>query len=223
MKLEALDGRGDHVQDALLERVVLEHRVVVAHQQEAVRFLNEHVFRTPTYLIRPDLASRIEASGMINRINGAQTRVLTTALDDGRLNRLLEEEAVASNRSSVYTLSELLDDLRRGMWTEIYAGRPIDAFRRELQMDYLTQIGNKLNGQQENPLIAAQRVQFGIPRPAPLSDDAKSELRGTLVTLQNDLRAAGGRSGDRATQLHVAGAIRRIDEILDPRGRGTNQ
>ncbi|HEY2026788.1 MAG TPA: zinc-dependent metalloprotease [Gemmatimonadaceae bacterium] len=190
-----------------------------ARQQDAVRFLNENVFRTPTYLIRPELASRIEAGGMINRINGAQTRVLANVLDDGRMNRLLESEAVATNKSEVYTLSSLLDDLRRGIWSEIYTGRPIDAFRRELQMDYLTQLGNKLNPPAENPIIAQQRAAFGIPRPQPLSDDAKSEVRGTLVTLRNDLRAAAGRSSDRATQLHIQGAIRRIDEILDPRGR----
>jgi hypothetical protein len=187
-----------------------------ARQQEAVRFLDENVFRTPTYLIRPELASRIEAGGMINRINGAQTRVLTTVLDDGRLNRLLEGEAIASTKSSAYTLSELLDDLRRGIWSEVYAGRPIDAYRRELQMDFLTQVERKLNPQPEPPQLTAQRIQFGVPRVL-ASDDAKSELRGTLVTLRSDLRAANGRSGDRATQLHIAGAIRRIDEILDPK------
>jgi hypothetical protein len=84
-------------------------------------------------------------------------------------------------------------------------------------MDYLTQIGNKINPQSENPVIAAQRAQFGIPRPAPLSDDARSELRGELVTLRSDLRAASSRSGDRATQLHIQGAIKRIDDILDPK------
>ncbi|HEX7242339.1 MAG TPA: zinc-dependent metalloprotease, partial [Longimicrobiaceae bacterium] len=46
--------------------------VYVAHprarQAEAVRFINEQVFRTPTYLIRADIASRIEAGGMITRI-----------------------------------------------------------------------------------------------------------------------------------------------------------
>jgi hypothetical protein len=188
-----------------------------ARQQEAMRFLNEYVFRTPTYLIRPDLASRIEAGGMITRINNAQTRVLNTAFDDGRMNRLLEGEAIATNKSGVYTLSDLLDDMRRGLWSELYAGRPIDAFRRELQNDYLSLINGKLNVQPENPLIAAQRAAFGIPRPKPLSDDAKSQLRGTMVTLRNDLRSMGGRASDRATQLHLAGAIRRIDEILDPK------
>ena len=152
---------------------------------------------------------------MINRINNAQARVLTSLLDDGRLNRLLEGEALAPAKGTVYTLSALLDDLRRGMWSEIYAGQSIDAFRRELQNDYLTQIERKLHPAPENPALAAQLRQFGIIR-TPASDDAKSELRGTLVTLRNDLRGASGR-GDRATQLHVSGAIKRIDDILDPK------
>jgi len=88
--------------------------------------------------------------------------------------------------------------------------------RRELQNDYLTTIGNKLNVQPEPPAVTAQRLQFGIPRVL-ASDDAKSQLRGTLVLLRNDLRAAAGRSGDRATQLHFQGSIKRIDDILDPK------
>ncbi|MDB4886496.1 MAG: peptidase and matrixin and adamalysin, partial [Gemmatimonadetes bacterium] len=157
-----------------------------ARQADAVRFLNEKVFRTPTFLIRPDIASRIEAGGMINRINGAQGRVLGALFNDGRLNRLLEGEAVATNKSNVYTLAGLLDDLRRGIWSEVYAGQSIDAFRRELQSDYLTQINNKLNPPPVNPALVAQAAQFGITL-VTLSDDAKSQLRGTLVTLRNDL------------------------------------
>ena len=186
-----------------------------ARQTEAVKFINDNVFRTPVWLIRPEIAGRFEAGGMINRINNAQARVLTNLLDDGRMNRLLEGEALAQNTSSVYALSGLLDDLRRGVWSEIYAGQSIDAFRRELQSDYLTQIERKLHPAPENPVLAAQLRQFGIVR-LPLSDDAKSQLRGTLVTLRSDLRGASGRA-DRGTQLHVAGAIKRIDDILDPK------
>ena len=186
-----------------------------SRQADAVRFINSEVFKTPTWLIRPELADRFEAGGMINRINNAQARVLAGLLEDGRLNRLLEGEALAPTKGTVYTLSALLDDLRRGVWSEIYAGQSIDAFRRELQNDYLTQVERKLHPAPENPLLAAQLRQFGIIR-TPLSDDAKSELRGTLVTLRSDLRGATGR-GDRATQLHVSGAVKLIDDILDPK------
>ncbi len=187
-----------------------------ARQQEAVRFLNEEVFATPTFLVRPEIGNRIEAGGMITRINGAQARVLNTLMDDGRLNRLLEEEALAANRGDVYSLTTMLDDVRRGVWSEVYSGRAADAFRRELQNDYLTVIANKLNPQPESPQVTAQRRQFGVPRVL-ASDDAKSQLRGTLVQLRTDLRAAASRSGDRATQLHFQGAIKRIDDILDPK------
>ena len=186
-----------------------------ARQADAVKFLNDQVFKTPTWLIKPEIASRVEAGGMINRINNAQARVLTATLNDGRINRLLEGEALASNKTSVYTLAALLDDLRRGVWSEIYAGTSIDAFRRELQSDYITQLERKLNPPPVNPLLAAQAAQFGITLVS-LSDDAKSQVRGTLVTLRNDLRGASGK-GDRGTQLHVAGAIKRIDQILDPK------
>ena len=77
-----------------------------ARQADAVRFLNDNVFKTPTYLIRPEIAARIEAGGMITRINGAQKRVLNAMLEDARLNRLLEGEALATNKSDAYTLVE---------------------------------------------------------------------------------------------------------------------
>ncbi len=187
-----------------------------ARQREAMRFINDNVFRAPSYLIQPQIAARIEAGGMIDRVVNAQTRVLNTMLDDGRLNRLLEGEALATDKADVYTLSSMLDEMRRGVWSEIYAAQPIDAFRRELQMEYLTAVERKLYPPEESAQVQAQRRQFNVPRVL-ASDDAKSELRGTLVTLRNDLRRAQGRSSDRATTLHIAGAIKRIDDILDPK------
>ena len=186
-----------------------------ARQAEAVRFLNENVFRTPTYLIRPEIAARIEASGMIRRINSAQVRVLNNLLDDGRLNRLLEQEALMRNPQEAYQLSRMLDDLRRGLWSELGTARPvIDAFRRELQMDYLSAIDAKINPP-DRP-SSSITVAFGTPV-APLSDDAKSQLRGELVTLRGEVQRAIPRAGDRSTQLHLQGALYRIGAILDPK------
>ncbi|HEY0970543.1 MAG TPA: zinc-dependent metalloprotease, partial [Gemmatimonadales bacterium] len=183
-------------------------------QDEAMRFLNEEVFSTPGYLIRPDIAARIEAGGMVARISGAQTRVLTNVLNDGRMNRLLELEAV--NPDDAYPLAEMLDDLRRGVWAEIYGrGAPsADVYRRALQSNYLQIIDRKLNPPPASP--NQQQPTFG-PRPEPLSEDAKSHLRGTLSTLRTDIQRAIGRTSDRATRLHLQGAVHRIDQILDPK------
>jgi len=185
-----------------------------ARQAEAVRFLNENVFRTPTFLIRPEIASRIESGGMIARINSAQTRVLTNLFNDGRMNRLLEQEALA--RPESYPLSAMLDDVRRGIWSEIYTSSPrMDAFRRELQSDFLSAIDGKLNRPAAVAGATPPQPQFGPP-PAVLSDDAKSHLRGELATLRADIQRAIPRTTDRSTKLHLLGAVHRIDEILDP-------
>ncbi|HEY5085991.1 MAG TPA: zinc-dependent metalloprotease, partial [Gemmatimonadaceae bacterium] len=184
-----------------------------ARQADAIRFIDDNVFKTPTFLIRPDIGRRIEADGMITRIDNAQGRVLAALLDDGRMNRLLEYEALATDKRDAYPLGNMLDDMRHGLWSELSESRiSIDPYRRALQDNYLSQIDRKLNG----PAIVAAFGGFG-PRPAPLSEDAKSELRGQLVALSADIKRVSGRSADRETQLHLDGAEHRIGEILNPK------
>jgi len=187
-----------------------------ARQQEAMRFLNESVFQTPMYLIQPDIARRIEAGGMITRITGAQARVLGSLLNDGRLNRLLENEALAPARADSYSLASMLDDLRRGVWSELAQPRvSIDPYRRTLQNEFLSQIDRKLN---PPPATATPAPQFpGFTPAAPLLGDAKDELRGELVTLRAEIRGAIPRAADRETQLHLEGANHEIGDILDPK------
>jgi hypothetical protein len=185
-------------------------------QAEAVRFINENVFRTPTYLIKPEIGARIEAGGMVTRINSAQSGVLNNLFNDGRMNRLLEQEGLAGDKSTVYTLAAMLDDVRRGIWEELSASRPtIDVFRRELQNDYITLIDRKLNP----PATTGPRPQFppGFTPPAPLSEDAKSHLRGQLVSLKQEVQRAAARAGDRPTDLHLQGALFRIENVVNPK------
>jgi hypothetical protein len=142
-------------------------------------------------------------------------RVLNNLLDDGRMNRLLEQETMAKSKGDVYTLVKMLDDVRHGVWSELSSSSPvIDGYRRELQMDYLSAIDRKINpAEVSSSANAAPR--FGPP-PIPLSDDAKSELRGELGGLRGEVQRAAARAGDRETQLHLQGAVQRIDMILDP-------
>jgi hypothetical protein len=183
-----------------------------ARQQAAMRFLNDSVFRTPTYLINPAIAARIEPEGMLARIGNAQNRVLSAVLNDGRMNRLIEGEALAGN-SRTYTLPEMLTDLRHGVWSELSSGSPhIDAYRRLLQNNYLQQMDRKLNPPAANPAAAA----FGN-RAAPLSEDARSQIRGSLVGLRNEIRSAIPRTTDVETRMHLQNADHTIGDILDPK------
>jgi Met-zincin/Domain of unknown function (DUF5117)/Domain of unknown function (DUF5118) len=183
-----------------------------ARQVEAVKFLNEQVFRTPGYLIRPDIAARIEATGMLNRVGNAQNRVLTAVFADARLNRLVEQPAM---NKGAYTLVEMADEVQHGVWSELWTAAPtIDAYRRQLQNNYLRMMDGKLNPPPVNPANAAQMAQFGI---LPLVDDARSELRGELLSLRDEVRRATPKAGDRETKMHLQAADHRIGEVLDPK------
>ncbi len=187
-----------------------------ARQQEAMRFINENVFQTPSYLIQPAIARRIEAGGMITRITNAQGRVLTSLLNDGRMNRLIENEALATNRVDAYSLASMLGDLRRGVWIELaQSGVLIDPYRRTLQNLFLSQVNAKLN---PPTVVATPGPQFpGFSPPAPLLEDARSQLRGELVSLRADIRRAVPRTSDRETRLHLEAADHEIGDILDPK------
>lgn len=182
-----------------------------ARQAEAVKFLNDEVFRTPKYLIRPDIALRIEANGMLDRIGNAQGRVLTALFQNARLNRLVEQPAMHPGQ---YTLLEMVDDVQKGLWSELSAAAPkIDVYRRGLQNRYLDMVNSKLNP----PAPAAGAAAAQAPPGGALVEDAKSQLRSELASLRASVRAAVAKSGDRETRAHLQAADYRIGEILDPR------
>jgi hypothetical protein len=52
---------------------------------------------------------------------------------------------------------------------------------------------------------------------APLTEDARSEVRGQLVALKAEIHAAAGKTGDRETRMHLENAEHRIGEALDPK------
>jgi hypothetical protein len=185
-----------------------------------VRFINENVFKAPAYLIRPDISERVEAGGIVPRINSPQQRVLGTLLQDARMNRLLEQEGTAADKSNVYTLNTMLDDVRKGIWEELFATSTIiNVFRRELQNDHIALINTKMNPPTP-PAGGAGGGGFGGTQ-TPLSEDAKSHLRGQLTALLDEVQRAITKAGDKPTELHLRAAAHRIGVILDAKPPGT--
>ena len=189
-----------------------------ARQQAAMKFLNDSVFRTPAYLIRTEIAQRIEAEGMLARVGNAQNRVLNSLLNDSRMNRLLEGEALATiDRRDAYSLGDMLDGLRGGIWSELNANSvTIDPFRRRLQNQLITTMGSKINPPAPAAGAGGGGGGGGGAAPASLSEDARSQIRGELVTLRDEVRRAVSKAGDRETRLHLQGVEHRITQLLDP-------
>ena len=192
-----------------------------AKQQAAMKFLAENSFQTPTWLIDTDILRKIEPEGEVTRITAAQSAAINTLLNDGKLTRLIENEALAKNSSDVYTLTEMLGDLRRGVWTEIYGTAPvkIDVYRRGVQRAYLTDVGNKINPPAAGA-AAGGRGGGGGGRggaaPPPNTGEIKSMLRGELKQLDGEIAAAQKRATDVPTKRHLDDMRQQISHILKP-------
>ncbi len=172
-----------------------------ARQKEAVQFLNDEVFTTPKAMIKPDILSKLESDGNINRVSGAQGRVLGALVANAKLQRMVEFEAVASNKNTVYTLGEMLTDLRRGLWKEIYSGAPIDAYRRRLQATYVEAMASKI----KPPAPSAQELALAQAFGQPLVNtrDFRPLLKEEMRTLDREVAAAIGKTSDRTTRAHL--------------------
>ena len=175
--------------------------VAGTEQARAVQFLNEHAFAPPTWLLEENILRRIDGSGTMERMKTLQVGVLKDLMAPDRLERLVEQEARRSAREA-YTLSELLRDVKRGVWgaleDELVA---IGPHRRQLQRGYLAHAERLL----ENDDLRAT--------------DVPGALRGQLKTLHDEAQRAAARAANPDTRLHLEDVAARIEQILWPNGR----
>ena len=167
-----------------------------AKQREAVKYLNDQLFKTPSWVINKAIIERTESSGVSDRIKGMQTRTLRSLLSNRRLVRMIDNQAL--NGSKAYTVLTLMYDLRRGIWAELYAKRSIDTYRRNLQRNHISVLGNLM--------VKGTDIS-----------DVKPVVRGELNRIKRDVKRAIATAPDTMTRYHLQDVVERIDAILDPK------
>ncbi len=186
-----------------------------ARQMEAVKFLNENAFATPTWAIDPQILRRIEPVGVLDRVRSAQSRVLSSVLSSARFARIVEQQAV--DPVGAYAPSAFLADVRKGVWKELDAPLvKVDAYRRNLQRSYLDLVNNKLNGMSMGT-PAMRDAPRGYSSMFAMSGDEKPFYRAELRALSASLSAALAKATDRESKAHIEGARDQIAKMLDPK------
>ena len=161
-------------------------------QQRAVAFLNNQVFKTPTWLINQDILNKIQGSGLLDRIKGVQTYGLKNALSESRQKRLIESHTL---NPLGYGLTDLYAELKAGVFAEIYTGSSIDPFRRNLQKVFVDAMLNQLS---EN---------------VSSTTDIQSLTLYTLKELQKDLEKAAKKQSDTLTKAHLEDLANRLEKV----------
>lgn len=194
-----------------------------ARQVEAVKFLSENAFATPTWAIDKEILRRIEPVGALNRIRNSQNSVLNNLLSSARFARLVEQQAL--DGVLAYAPDEFLADVRNSVFSELNAPKvAVDAYRRNLHRSYLDIANAKLNAPAATPpagLPAGFAAQFIS------SGDERAYYRAELRSLNASVSAAIPKAADKATKIHLEGIRDQIGKILNPEGSrssgGANQ
>ncbi|MEP2770829.1 MAG: zinc-dependent metalloprotease [Fulvivirga sp.] len=169
-------------------------------QQRAVKFLNEQLFATPTWLINEQVLNKVEEAGMVDRIKALQTRTLGRLVEEDRLKRMLENEAL--NGSAAYSANVMFTDLRNGVYGELASGRAIDTYRRNLQKAMVEELG-KLYLHEDDDIKTT---------------DIPSMARGHLNAIKTLARTGVNRQSREVNKFHLQYLVDRIDDILDNKG-----
>jgi len=186
-----------------------------ARQQQAMRFLAQQAFATPSWLLQREILSRIEHAGAVDRLRARQVGVLANLLEPRRMQRLIESEAILGKEA--YTLADLFADSHTAVWSELADARPIDEYRRNLQRGYLERLEFLMT--QELPPPPPQVARF-VPQTSVnvAQSDIRAFARGDLEDIKREATAAAARATGRATRLHLRDVVARIEKILNPKG-----
>lgn len=181
-----------------------------AKQADAVAFLNQQLFTTPTWLISNEIFSRT-GNNPLTVIGNVQDNILGSLFSAGTLNKLITAEVSAAN---TYKMADLFSDLKKGIWSELTTRKTIDVYRRNLQKSYISMLNNLLNPVQTTVNLGG----FSIT-PSVNTDrtDIKSLVRAHLVSLRADINAAAGGIADPMSKYHLQDVSQRIDEALNPK------
>ena len=179
-----------------------------ARQREALDRLTRDFLRSDSFRFAPELLSRLGIDqfqrpenpfpSVATAVLRIQKPILDHLLSDAVAVRLLESPGRVVDGRRVLGLGELHDALQASIWSEAFAGRETDLFRRNLQREHLKK-------------VAAALLRPGATAPA----DALALMRENAQRLSAALRGAQSKAGlSRETRAHFAESHKALDEAL---------
>jgi hypothetical protein len=182
-------------------------------QKEAMVWLQDNVFKTPTWIIQKNI-NALTGADPAATIAGLQNRALGTLTSANTINKILRSEVEMG--SNAYTLTEMMTDLRRSIFSELDKKAPVDIYRRQLQKAFAERIISLVTP--ATPVSASIQLPpgFSIPSVSNTSD-AISVAKAQLRLLQSSINAAIPTTTDVATKNHLLDLQDRIKNALNPK------
>jgi hypothetical protein len=191
-------------------------RTPAATQKEAMAFLNQNLFTTPSWLLNKTI---LDNTGIdpLETVNKLQTPVVNRLLSVSTLTKLISAEA--SDGQSAYKITDFFADMQGSVFSELKANQPIDVYRRNLQKAYV----EKLISIVKPGTAQATAITFGRGMGLPSTElsatqsDVISVVKAQLRDLDTAIKSATPQSTG-LSKYHLQDLSDRIQNALDPKG-----
>ena len=184
----------------------------VATQKQAMQFFHTQLFTTPKWLLDASILNKFANPVSNERVQTIQTSILRSLLDKNRLYRITTSQTRFG--ASSYTLNEMMDDLRKGLFSDVSKA---DIYRRNLQKTFVSQLDEILNPSSASASAAAGMIRLGAPSADVENTDVASEAKAQLKKLAASLQAAKATATDANAVNHINDLQDRIKQALDPK------
>jgi hypothetical protein len=184
----------------------------VATQKQAMQFFHTQLFATPKWLLDANILNKFANPSSNERVQSVQTSILKSLLDKTRLYRITTSQTRFG--ASSYALNEMMDDLRKGLFSDVSKG---DIYRRNLQKTYVSQLDELINPSSAAASAASSLARIGFPTTDVENTDVVSEAKAQLKKLAASLQAAKTTATEASAVNHINDLQDRIKQALDPK------
>ena len=154
----------------------------VKQQKEAINFLLEKGFKTPDYLVRREIITRVGMHGVSEKISRHHKQLLHSIVNEQTAGRMMDLEATQYDN---YPLYDMVEDLRKGIFEELENKDPrINIYRRNLQRNFVKRLISFLKEDKIN-------------------NDLQAVAKGNLIQLQKMLQSHLRRDGEGVAYYHL--------------------
>lgn len=193
--MKYIGGRYETIKSVEQQGPVYE-AVPAALQAEAIRFLSQHVFTTPVWLLDKKILTLTGAYPM-DIINSLQEGTLGRIISPTTFGRLINNASAFNNS---YTITVMLTDLQKGVWGELETKRPIDLYRRSLQKIYIEKMTAGITSTNANT--------------PPRLTESSAIVRAHLAALRSKIKVAMVAQQDVLTRYHLQDLVLKLDNVL---------
>lgn len=179
-------------------------------QKEAMAFLQKQLFQTPRWLLNKRILE-LTAAPAADQISSVQDEKLAALLATSRLQRLISS---ANREKNTYTIDEFMNDLRKGIWSELAGRKPIDNYRRNLQKAYTERLIGLVNAGTVTSIGPRITITIG-PIIEPRKSDIVSVAKASLRLLKDDIDRSLPGYTDAMSKYHLMDVKERIEKALD--------